>query len=190
MARKNPHQVSYLNRHPSSAHLYYIRQIPPDLRPLLRGEIRLAPGNRRYVLRGQATIKVSLGTSDPRLAERRMRVINGDVQRMLDQPAPDGEGARQTAPLQVSQLSPAQIRALAEDHYRQLLSIDDEVSTNPSCDPDRIRSWLAAAGEDVGEPGFNLADRWVTYVTVKRPPETRSTGDQSRYRELTFTGPS
>jgi hypothetical protein len=55
---------------------------------MLTGELRVPPGNRRYGLRGQGTIKVRVGTSDPDLAERHMRVVNGILSAFSRVPLP------------------------------------------------------------------------------------------------------
>lgn len=105
----------------------YFRNVPPRLKSVLSGEVRLPWNGARRSIGGRGTIKIALGTRDLQLARKRWLDVHPQVEghveaatlRMM-------RTARPIAVRAVSGLSPSEIEHIANRYYRQILSGDDD----------------------------------------------------------------
>ena len=69
MGRANPLNLAFLVRRPDTGHLVSHRKMPVRWAPFIVGDLSLSWSVRSYALKGQGTIKISLGTTDARQGE-------------------------------------------------------------------------------------------------------------------------
>lgn len=130
MGRLNSHGNPFLIERPEGGFTYF-RNVPPRLKSVLAGEVRLPWSGARRSIGGRGTIKIALGTRDLKLARKRWLEVHPQVEGHVEAATlRTMRAAKPTAVQTVSGLTPADIEHIANRYYRGILSSDDDEVVN------------------------------------------------------------
>lgn len=150
MGRKGKSGLPYLHPRSDTGDYVYLKAVPVRFRPYLVGEVKLSwEQGRSYAIKGQGTIKISLGTDDATLACERALKIHSQVEPLIAalKRKPSAKTASR-APQLVSRLPPEILRGIGERIHADILAADDEAALYPERD---IYGLAEVAAQD-GEP--------------------------------------
>lgn len=129
MARLTSTGYPFLVRRPDGASLSYVRRVSPIVRNHLSGEVLCRWTGERRKLGGAATIKISFGTGDLKEASLRWSDVHAQIDRLIENArrrAAIGK-ARHSTEREVETLSEAQMIAIGDHHYYQILQEEDRI---------------------------------------------------------------
>lgn len=148
MGRSKKSSPPYLHRRADTGDYVYLRAIPARFRPYFVGEVRLGWAQRSYAIKGQGTVKISMGTDDAVIACKRALDVHGQVEPLIAALKRKPSATAATPALRlVSGLTPEVIRSIGDRIYTELLAADDEAALYP----ERDIYGLAEVAEQEGE---------------------------------------
>jgi integrase len=136
MGRKGKSGLPYLHPRSDTGDYVYLKAVPVRFRPYLVGEVKLGwEEGRSYAIKGQGTIKISLGTDDVTIACERALKIHRQVEPLIAamKRKPSARVAA-PSPQLVHRLPPEVIRGIGDRTYAELLAADDEAALYPERD--------------------------------------------------------
>lgn len=126
MGRFNSHGYPFLIERPEGGFTYF-RTVPPRLKSVISGEVRLPWSGARRSIGGRGTIKIALGTRDIGMARKRWVDVHPQVEVHVEAATlKTMRSSRPSAVRTVSGLTPEEIDHIASRYYRTILSSDDD----------------------------------------------------------------
>ena len=140
MARPNEYGKRFFTRRGDRSNFAYVRDVPPDLKGSLSGEVILQWSGERRTIGGRSVLTISFETSDETLAASRWLDIHAQIERLVESARLRSRRRRDLSNrcVEVEALNLDQIRVLGTQYYHDMLADEDAIEASMEARIERI----------------------------------------------------